>query len=114
MMRKLPNHIKLWFVELDGNPISTAINLHWNGNIDGWAMASKPNYFKLKPTVVLITEMIRTAIETNERVFDLGPNLGKQSIIDFKKRFGAEVIPYRIWYRKGMVMKLVETIRTKK
>lgn len=111
LMKRMPNNIKLWFAELDGEPISAAINFYWNGHVDGWSMATKPEFFKLKPTVVLITEMIRNAIETNQTLYDLGPNLGKESIVDFKRRFGAEVVEYRIWSRKGAGLKLLDQVK---
>ena len=108
---KQPENITLWFAELDGKPISTALNFQWNGNVDGWAMASLPEYFKLKPTVVLITEMIRDAINQSFKLYDLGPNLGKDSVADFKRRFGAEVVPYKIWQHNGLLFEQVEKLK---
>ena len=55
--------------------------------------------------------MIRFAAENNYELFDLGPNVGDETLIEFKRRFGAEEVGYQLWYRPSPVLKLLDRLR---
>ena len=111
IFKQYPENAFLWFAELDGEPISAAINFGWNGRMDGWMMGTKQEFFKLRPTTVLITELIRHAIDNEYATFDFGPNLGNQGAEDFKRRFGADTVTYKTWHRPSPVLALIDKIR---
>lgn len=111
VMGQYPDNFYMWFAELDGKPVSVATAFVWNGRCDGWVMASRPAYFKQRPTVFVITEIIKYACEQNFRLFHFGPNTGKQGLIDFKRRFGAHEVPYQVWHRPSPVLNFIESVR---
>ena len=111
IFKQHPDNSFLWFAELEGQTIATAINFGWNSRMDGWMMGTKSEFFKLRPTTVLITELIRHAIANGYTTFDFGPNLGNQGAEDFKRRFGAETVIYRTWQRPSPILTLIDKIR---
>lgn len=111
IFQQYPEHAFLWFAELNGEPIATAINFGWNGRMDGWMMGTRPDFFKLRPTTVLITEMIRHAQKNGYSMFDFGPNLGNQGAEDFKRRFGAKTVSYQVWHRASPILRLIDRMR---
>ncbi len=111
IMAKYPENFFMWFAELEGKAVSVATAFQWNGRFDGWVMASRPEFFKLRPTVFIITEIIKYAFENNHKLFHFGPNTGKQGLEDFKRRFGAVAVPYQTWHRPSPALSLLEKIR---
>ena len=109
--KKYPKNFFMWFAELDGHPISTYTAWAWNGRLDGWFMASKPKFFNIKAAVFVQTEVIRFAADNSFRLFDLGPNVGDETLIEFKRRFGAEEVGYKLWHRPSPILKMIDRLR---
>lgn len=112
VMRKHPENMFLWFAEKDGKVISAEIDFVWNGRLDSWSTVSRPDYFKHKPTIALLAAIIKNAIEMGVTTFDFGPNLGKQGLEDFKRRFGSKTVHYKTWEKQSPVITLIEKIRS--
>lgn len=111
VVRKYPDNFLLWFADLDGKGVSVATAFLWNGRLDGWVMASRPEYFKLRPSTFLITEMLRYAIENEYSLFHFGPNGDNQGLADFKRRFGAEQVAYTMWHRPSPLLNVIDRLR---
>ena len=112
VMKKYPEHIYLWFAELEGEAISAEIDFVWNNRLDSWATVSKPAHFKIKPTIALLSGIIQHALEIGVTTFDFGPNLGKQGLEDFKRRFGAETTYYETWEKPSPILNLIDKLRS--
>ena len=83
--------IDLWLVELeDGTIVSGSINLCGPHHVAGWHMASLSDYFRLKPTNLLVNEMIKDAIERSFTWFDMHPSGGHEGATRFKENCGGE------------------------
>ncbi|MEM9775048.1 MAG: GNAT family N-acetyltransferase [Chloroflexota bacterium] len=111
LVQRYPENICLWFAELDGKAISAEIDFVWNGRLDSWTPVSRPEYFKMMPTLALFSGIIKNAIDIGVTTFDFGPNLGKQSLQDFKRRFGSETVEYNTWERPSPALQLVDKMR---
>ncbi len=112
VMQAYPENMFLWFAEKDGEPISAEIDFVWNGRLNSWSTVSRPAYFKHKPTIALLAGIIKNAIDLGVTTFDFGPNLGKQGLEDFKRRFGAETIQYNTWEKQSPIIALIDKIRS--
>lgn len=110
VVEKYQDHFFLWFVELDGQPISAATAFSWNKRMDGWVMASRPKYFKSQPAVFILTNILRFAVEQGYERFHFGPNGHDQGLIDFKRRFGAETLSYETWFKPSPIQKSLNRI----
>jgi hypothetical protein len=83
--------IDLWLVELeDGTAVSGSINLCGPRHLAGWHMASLSDYFRLKPTNLLINEMIQDAVDRSFSWFDMHPSGGHEGVTRFKENCGGE------------------------
>ncbi len=110
VVEKYPNNFHLWFVELDGEPISMATAFDWNKRLDGWIMASRPEYFKIKPAVFILTNILQFATENDYRLFHFGPNGDNTGLVDFKRRFGADTVSYQTWFKQSPLHKLLSKL----
>ncbi|MEM9775047.1 MAG: GNAT family N-acetyltransferase [Chloroflexota bacterium] len=111
VVTKYSNNFLMWFVELEGKAISVATAYLWNGRLDGWVMATRPEYFKLRPSTYVITELLQYAVGQGYKLFHFGPNGDNQGLADFKRRFGAVQVPYRMVHRPSPVLNLVDRVR---
>lgn len=112
VMQKYPENMYLWFAELEGEAVAAEINFVWNGRLDVWSIVAKHEYFKLKPTLAMLSGIIKHAIDIDVTTFDFGPNLGKKGLEDFKGRFGAETVHYNTWEKPSLFIDLIERLRS--
>jgi hypothetical protein len=89
--------IDLWLVELeDGTVVSGSINLCGPRHLAGWHMASLSEYFRLKPTNLLVNKMIEDAIDRSFCWFDMHPSGGHEGVTRFKENCGGEPLTCRV------------------
>ena len=81
--------VRLWLVELQNGPIvAGAVTLCAPHHVVGWHMATLADYFRLRPSNLLVHEMARDACERSLDWLDLNPSGGHEGVRVFKQRCG--------------------------
>lgn len=97
LAQQYPDSIKLWLAKLDNTVISGALVFCWGKHAIGWHGVTHEDYFKHQPFTVLNTEIIRTCIENDYKVFDFNPSGGFEGVIKFKEGFGTDKTNISRW-----------------
>lgn len=105
---KYPDQIKLWVAKLSGKIIAGAWVFYWQKHVDWWHGAAYEDYFDYCANNVLQAVIIEDALDKGYQYYDFNPSGGHEGVARFKKRFGAQKVPIKI-YR--FVSKPVELIR---
>jgi CelD/BcsL family acetyltransferase involved in cellulose biosynthesis len=90
LARSSSGKVRLWLVELDGAAIAGAICFYQGDTVVYWHGALDAAHQKLRPATLLHAQVMRHAAETGHRWYDFCPSGGKEGVIAFKERFGAE------------------------
>lgn len=102
--------VRLWVAERAGEVLAGAIFLYARRTVVYWSGAYRAAAAALRPSnVVLGTAMLEAAGEGAEWL-DLGDSGIHQQVADFKRRFGAVRLPYGIFRRRSMRMRLIEKV----
>lgn len=91
--------LKLDLLEVGGRPIASTFSFELEGTLYLYNSAYEPDAARLSPGVVLVSELLKTSIESGLKVFDFlrGPER-------YKYEFGAQPVPLnnvRIFNGKG-------------
>ena len=94
LTRSLGDNLMSFAVRKDGEVISGALFLQYEGLLDYFLAASNPDYLNFRPNHLLIDEAVNWAIENEFRRLHLGG--GHTSLQFFKNGFANESCPYYI------------------
>src|SRR5262249_56125004 len=61
---------RLWLLDAPGGPLASFLTLEWDGTIGLYNSGFRPDAAALSPGLVLLTHVIRDAIERGRRRFD--------------------------------------------
>ena len=100
LFRTCDPHSTFWLAEKEGQIIAGIPVLQWSDNLIYWHGCSLQEFFKYYPNNLLHYTVIQWAYENNVRYYDMGPSLGMEGLLKFKKSFGAENVPFSA-YRWG-------------
>lgn len=110
-----PDNIVLWLGELDGEVIAGAWVFYWNRHATYWHGAANDLGREISATNVVLAEAIEDAGRRGVEWFDFGPSGGHEGVAAFKRRFGAERLPFhrfrRIAEPVGTVRRMVHLVR---
>jgi CelD/BcsL family acetyltransferase involved in cellulose biosynthesis len=83
--------------------VGSAIGLSFNGRIVVPAAGSLPEFFPLAPNDLLYWGILEFACKNGFSLFDFGRSPWKSGHFEFKRGWGAEIIPlyYHRWSLKG-------------
>ncbi len=84
-------YIKLWLaVSSDDQIIAGAVCLYSGSNCVYWHGASSKEHYQSRPVHLLISAIVRDAIQQKLNFFDFNPSGGVKGVERFKTSFGAE------------------------
>jgi CelD/BcsL family acetyltransferase involved in cellulose biosynthesis len=110
-LRSAPE-VRLWVAERDGEMLSAAVFLYASKTVTYYHGATDEKAFALRPSNVLLGEvMMRAAAEGKEWV-DLGASGGHEKVAAFKRRFGAVAAPFGIFRSTSRRRRFLRAIRT--
>lgn len=99
--------IRLWVADYKGNIIAGALCFYSRKHVAYWHGASLQSSFGLRPSNLLLSEVIRDAIDRGYVWFDFNPSSGHPGVEAFKKSFGTTVMPAPIYQTVSTKSKLV-------
>jgi hypothetical protein len=106
-----PVHVRLWLAIVDGGVVAGALCLHGPRIVNYWHGAADDRSFALRPTNLVLQEVIRTASIEGFRWLDLGPSGGHQGVERFKHGFGPMRLDVSVVDRSAAVVGLVRSAR---
>ncbi len=93
MSRRSSGQIKLWLAEHEGQVIAGCICLYSPKHVVYWHGAALESAFNLRPTTLLLREIIRDCCNRGANWFDFNPSGGHEGVKAFKSHFGATPLP---------------------
>lgn len=91
--------VELLIAEHEGKPIAGLVNFKYKDRVSAEFAASDATALHMSPNHLLFWETIRSACRDGFKVFDFGrTNPTNQDLMDFKRRWGAEVIELSHFY----------------
>ncbi|MGZ3853459.1 MAG: lipid II:glycine glycyltransferase FemX [Flavisolibacter sp.] len=92
-------NVTILLAELEKNIIAAHLLLQFNGRVSAEAVGWDISYSKASPNHFLFWEGIKLACEKGFRVYDFGrTSLNNQPLLDFKKRWGTQIIDLHSFY----------------
>lgn len=85
-------HIKLWLAFYQEKIIAGALCFYAKKHVVYWHGAALAQYFNLRPSNLLIFEIIKHTCDKGYTWFDFNPSGGHEGVRAFKKSFGAEAL----------------------
>jgi FemAB-related protein (PEP-CTERM system-associated) len=87
----------------DGEVVSGAFAIHYNGTYTVPFASSRAAHFKLNPNNLIYWEMLRRAVELGCARFDFGRSPRESSTLAFKRSWGAVEMdqPFYVWSARG-------------
>ena len=61
---------RLWLLDAPGGPLASFLTLEWDGTVGLYNSGFRPDAAALSPGLVLLTHVVRDAIERGRRRFD--------------------------------------------
>lgn len=118
MAAERPGKMVLWLGELDGCVVAGALVFYWNGHLSYWHGASSERGREASATNVVLADVIEDACGRGLNWFDFNPSGGHEGVAAFKRRFGAEEVPFPRYHRthaparfSGALARLIEKAR---
>jgi hypothetical protein len=85
--------VELWLAEFEGERlVAGALNVYAHDHVSGWHMATRSDFFHLKPTDLLVHDMIADAHMRGFKWFDMNPSGGHEGVVRFKRHCGGMAI----------------------
>jgi lipid II:glycine glycyltransferase (peptidoglycan interpeptide bridge formation enzyme) len=82
-------NIQLWLAKFEDKSIAGALCFYHRNHVAYWHGASLSDYSQLRPTNLLMYEIIRDSCRRKAKWFDFNPSGGHDGVKAFKKSFGA-------------------------
>lgn len=110
LSRSHAGRIELWLAELEGRVLAGAWVFYWNGVASYWHGASNDEARDVSATNVLLADVIADACSRELRCFDMGPSGGHEGVAAFKRRFGAEAVPFERRVGRGPLARAIRSV----
>jgi len=101
--RTLQETCQVWTAYLEDEPIASAILLRYRQHAFFWRGTSlKEQAGPVRANDLLQQRMIEAACQAGCRFYHMGESGGVASLVHYKARFGAEEVPYGLYYRERL------------
>ena len=107
MFKLNSDSIKLWLAEHKSNIIAGALCFYAVKHIVYWHGAAQQSSFGLRPSNLLLSEIIKDAIDKGYSWFDFNPSGGHSGVDAFKKSFGTTLMPAPVYETISRKSKLI-------
>ncbi|MCX8042834.1 MAG: GNAT family N-acetyltransferase [Desulfobacterota bacterium] len=94
LLEQESTHVILWIAEVESIPIAGIIMLYWNAMAHYWLGASRQGYEAYHAHTLLQWHAIQDAHARSYQIYDFAPSGPLAGVEEFKRRFGAEKIPF--------------------
>lgn len=105
------SYINLWLVLDQGNVIAGILTLSSEKNVSAWLAACYDTKYPLRPYHILIYEILLEAYNRECNWFDFNPSAGLTGVLNFKKRFGADIKPCSIYRFEKSWIKMLRALK---
>lgn len=95
LANEFPDALRLWLAELDGRVVAGAWVFYWNRVAIYWHGAALREGHRTAAVTTLFADVIADAVAQGCAWFDFQPSGGHAGVAEFKRRFGAEPLPFR-------------------
>ncbi len=102
---------RLYVARFEGRIVGGTFVCCWNGIWHYQAGYFDHDARSLRPNVLVQERIIRDAIETGARIYDMLPSAGIASVEAFKESFGGRRTRFPRWEREGCVHGLIRRLR---
>lgn len=106
-----PAHVRLWLAWHEGRVVAGTlcvagpeVQVYWHG-------ATLEAAFEMRPSTLLIREIVREACERGVRWFDFNPSAGLEGVREFKRRFGTQVLPCPVVVKRSARTRALRRLR---
>lgn len=103
-----PAKIKLWLAEYEGRIMAADLILYGKGEAQYFAGASDLEFSHLNASKLLMSEIIRDAINSGYSLFNFGASAGLKGVEQFKRHFGAEKVEYQRLFAAHPVLRFLQ------
>ena len=111
-LRSAPG-VGLWVAEREGEMLSAAVFLYASKTVTYYHHgATDEKAFALRPSNVLLGEVMMRAAAADKEWIDLGASGGHEKVEEFKRRFGAVAAPFGIFRSASRRRRFLRAIRT--
>ena len=86
--------VEIWIARYNGEAIAGCVTLYGSREAFVWSAAMRAKYADLRPSNLLNTEMIKTAVDRGMQWYNLGASEGLGGVARFKESLGSEVVEY--------------------
>lgn len=83
-----PENVSLWLARYEGHVVAGAVCLASASVVVYWHGATLEAAFDLRPSTLLMREIVRDACARGVAWFDFNPSAGLEGVREFKRRFG--------------------------
>jgi CelD/BcsL family acetyltransferase involved in cellulose biosynthesis len=101
LRRHDPEHVQLWLAWHQGRAVAGALCLAGPAALVYWHGATLEAAFDLRPSTLLMREIVRDACASGAAWFDFNPSAGLEGVREFKRRFGTQTLSCPVVVRQS-------------
>jgi Acetyltransferase (GNAT) domain len=103
--------VRLYMVTYEGQVIGGTMICRYNGITHYLAGYFDHDASRLRPNVLVQDRIIQDAIGEGQRVYDMLPSAGIESVVKFKESFGGTAVRFDRWERHDLLQRIRRQMR---